>query len=75
MNSAELAEAAHHPKFIALMDGVMRDAKHDKDLAEGIRWIVNKAIENGLTFHEQAYLVLQRHQSEKRARDWLAARA
>jgi hypothetical protein len=65
---------ADDEQFIKMVDEMVMSAKHDSELAEGLKWIDMQSRKQGLTFYEMALIILKKHVAEKRAREWLKAR-
>ena len=65
---------ADDEQFIKMVDEMVMSAEHDKELAEGLKWIDMQSRRQRLTFYEMALIILKKHVAEKRAREWLKTR-
>jgi hypothetical protein len=68
------ANEANDEKFIKIVDDLVVSAEHDPDLAEGLKWIDMQSRKNGITFYEQALVILKKHMAERRAKEWMKAK-
>lgn len=61
-------------RFMKMVDELVVFADKDPELAEGIKWIDMQSREKGFSFYEMTYLVLSRHDIDKKAKDWLSSK-
>ena len=59
------------PEFIKIVDELVWFADYDPKLAEGIRWLDEKAQKEGISFYEIVFRTLYKHDVNDRAKDWL----
>ena len=57
--------------FSELVDDLIRFAEHDRELADGIRWLDGQAQKRGISFYDMVFEVLYNHNADSEAKKWL----
>ncbi len=60
--------------FSQMVDELVEFADHDPELADGIRWLDDKAQKKGVTIYDMIFEVMYKHDMDSKAHDWLNAR-
>lgn len=60
--------------FKQTVDELVELAKYDEALAEGIKYVDKMAMKNGITFYNQVFQILYKHDIDQKAKDWLNTR-
>ena len=57
--------------FTKMVDELVEFSEFDPELAEGIKWIDNNSKIPGDDFYEKINYILNKHEINKNAREWL----
>ena len=57
--------------FNKMVDDLVEFSEHDKELADGIKWLDSMAIKKGISFYDMVYQILYKHDVNEKAREWL----
>jgi len=57
--------------FNKMVDDLVVFSEHDKELADGIKWLDSMAIKKGISFYDMVYQILYKHDVNEKAREWL----
>ena len=60
--------------FHKMVDDLVEFSEYDDELADGIRWLDEQAMKNGVTFYDEVFKILYNHDVNTRARKWLNTR-
>jgi len=63
-----------HAFFIKMVDELVEFSQYDPDLADGIKWLDSEAQRKGISFYDEVFEVLYKHDTEAKAKDWLNSR-
>ena len=56
--------------FNKMVDDLVVFSEHDKELADGIKWLDSIAINQGVSFYDVVYKILYQHDIKERAKEW-----
>ena len=56
--------------FNKMVDDLVVFSEHDKELADGIKWLDSIAINQGVSFYDVVYKILYQHHIKERAKEW-----
>ena len=59
-----------HSFFTNMMDAMVMDSEHDKELKDGLQWIDEEASKRKITFYEMTFLVLHKYDVDEKAKKW-----
>ena len=60
--------------FTKMVDDLIDFAEHDPELADGIKWLDEKAREKGISFYDIVFEVLYKHEIDAKAKEWKNSR-
>lgn len=60
--------------FRNMVDELVEFSQYDPELADGLKWIDKEAQKRGIDFYEMTFIVLNRHDIDALAKEWLAHR-
>ena len=60
-----------HSFFNKMVDELIEFSEYDPELKEGIKWLDEQAQKKGISFYEMIFQVLQKHDINEKAKDWL----
>lgn len=66
-----MSEESDLTKFQMLVDELIEFSKKDPELADGIKWLDEQAIKQGVTFYDKVYEILFQYDVSQNARKWL----
>lgn len=58
-------------KFMEMVDELVCMADQEEELFDGIKWIDRESKKLQISFYEMFFIVLQKHLSEERAKEWM----
>lgn len=66
-----MSEESDLTKFQMLVDELIEFSKKDPELADGIKWLDEQAIKQGVTFYDKVYEILFQYDVSQNAKRWL----
>ncbi len=66
-----MSEESDLTKFQMLVDELIEFSKKDPELADGIKWLDEQAIKQGVTFYDKVYEILFQYDVSQNAKKWL----
>jgi len=60
--------------FQRMVDDLVMFAEYDPELADGIKYLDEKAASKGITFYDMVFEVLYKHDVNEKAQDWFRGR-
>ena len=60
--------------FEKMIDELVEFSEYDKELADGIKWLDDEARKKGISFYQQTFEILYKHDINAKAKNWLDER-
>ena len=60
--------------FEKMIDELVEFSEYDKELADGIKWLDDEARKKGISFYQQIFEILYKHDINAKAKNWLDER-
>ena len=57
--------------FIKMVDELVAFSEHDKELADGIRWLDKLSQEQGISFYDMVFNILYQHDMNQRVNNFV----
>ena len=67
----DLVEADGVSKFTSMIDDMVEFADFDPELKDAIAWVDEQSQKKGITFYDMIYEILQTHETQERAKEWM----
>lgn len=61
-------------QFVGIIDDLVVMSDGDSELADGLKWIDAQSRRHGISFYEEAMLILRKHLAERRAKEWMQSK-
>jgi hypothetical protein len=62
------------PLFDEMVDDLVEFSQHDQELADSIAWLDERARKHNVSFYDEVYEVLVKHEARTKAKEWLRLR-
>ena len=60
-----------HSFFNKMVDELVEFSEYDPELSDGIKWLDTQAQKKGLTFYDMVFEVLNKHDINSKAKEWI----
>jgi hypothetical protein len=60
--------------FTKMVDELVEFSEHDPELSDGLKGLDGEAQKKGLSFYDMVYQVLDKHDVNSKAKEWLNSR-
>ena len=60
--------------FNKMVDEIVEFAQYDPELADGIKWLDDRARKQGIDFYDAVFNLLHKHDVNQKASDWLRSK-
>ncbi len=57
--------------FTKMVDNLVLFCDNDPELEDGMKWLDKEAWKRGIDLYEMVYIVMARHDTRNRAKEWL----